>query len=138
MSKLYHGSCTCGAVKFEANIDFSNTTTGRCNCSLCGKLRFWSIKVKPEEFRYTSPQPESETLTDFILTTDVIHNPFCKKCGVHAFHRGDVPEYGGAYVSVSISCLEDVELEVLEKAKVWYADGKNNNWWSEPKEKKIM
>ncbi len=50
---------------------------------------------------------------------------FCKHCGVHVFGRGDVPELGGAFASVNVDCLDDVELSFL---KVGYWDGRHDNW----------
>ena len=48
--KTCHGSCHCGAVAFEANIDFEKKTT-RCSCSICTKSHFWFAIVSPEDFR---------------------------------------------------------------------------------------
>lgn len=82
-----------------------------------------------------SPEAESEVLTDFTLNNPMIQNLFCKKCGVHAFHRGDIPEIGGKYVSVNVACLDDIKDTELAQLSVRYCDGLNNNWWNEPKEK---
>jgi len=137
MSKTYHGSCVCGAVKFEADIDFSKGT-GRCNCTICRKLRFWGVLIKPAEFRLLSEADEAELTTDYIFRTPDAHQLFCKTCGVHAYHRGDIPQIGGAFVSVNVACLDDIEHEELAKVQIRYADGLNDNWWNEPKEKAYL
>jgi hypothetical protein len=127
--KTYHGSCHCGVVRFEADIDLSLGTL-RCNCSVCTKIRFWPAIVKPDSFRLLSGQSE---LTLYQYGTKTNQHPFCRHCGVRSFGIGSSPRWGEFY-AVNVTCLDDVCVEELVNAPITYLDGLNENWETAPVE----
>lgn len=129
MQRTYKGSCHCGDVRFEAEIDLA-TGTGKCNCSFCSKSRQWGVAVKPAAFRLLT---KPEHLSDYQFGSMKGHHLFCKRCGLSPFMRGDVAEIGGPFVAINIACLDGVPDEELASLPVTYANGRDNDWMHPPK-----
>ncbi|MDB5524032.1 MAG: glutathione-dependent formaldehyde-activating [Rhizobium sp.] len=129
MLKTYSGSCHCGAVRFEVDLDIS-AGTGKCNCAFCTKARLWTAKAAPENLRLLCEETE---LIDYRGNNPVAHHLFCRHCGIRPFEWVDVPNMSGArYYNINIACLDSVDVDELMSAPVTYFDGLNDNWGSTP------
>lgn len=130
MKKTFHGSCHCKKVRFEADIDLA-AGTGKCNCTFCWKARNWGVIVKPDALRILEGEGE---LTEYQFGTKAAHHLFCKHCGVRPFGRGHLDQLGGAYCSVALSALDDLDPSELAEAPVQHFNGRDNAWWEKPAE----
>jgi hypothetical protein len=123
------GSCHCGAIRFRAELDLAEGT-GKCNCSMCTKSRWWGVIVKPSAFELLSGD---DHLSDYQFGGKSMHHFFCKRCGVRPFGKGHVDVLGGDFYAVNVACLDDIAPEELASLTVRYADGRNNAWHNPPK-----
>lgn len=121
MKKTHHGSCHCGAIEFEADLDLSEGAS-RCNCSVCTKLAVLSARATPQGLRVTKGQDQAGM---YEWGGKIGQRYFCKTCGAHPFSRGNLAELGGEFASVNINCLDDVDPSTVTVA---YWDGRHNNW----------
>lgn len=127
MLKTYHGSCHCGAVTFEAELDLAQPTY-RCNCSICRRTRFWPAVATESGFRLLSGESE---LTRYLFNTRKNEHYFCRHCGVRAFGVGTETPIG-KMVGVNVGCLTDVSDEELSRLTVIHVDGRNDRWDAAP------
>ena len=121
--KTYHGSCHCGAVIFEADLDLTQPSY-RCNCSICRRTRFWAAIAKPDGFRLLSGESEQ---TQYLFNSRKYEHYFCKHCGVRCYGIANNLPTGQVY-DVNLGCLEDVTDETLSKVPITYIDGLHDQW----------
>ena len=127
MIKTYQGSCHCGAVTFEADLDLAESTY-RCNCSICRRTRFWPAVAREEGFRLLSGESE---LTQYLFNSKKNQHYFCKHCGVRSFGIGTETPIGRMY-GVNLGCLIGVTEEELAGLKITYVDGMHDQWQKSP------
>jgi hypothetical protein len=122
MTKTYPGSCHCGAVTFECDLDLTQATY-RCNCSICRRTRFWPAVAREGGFRLLTGERE---LTRYLFNTRKNEHWFCRRCGVRAFGVGtDTPI--GKMVGVNLGCLDGITEEELSRLPIVYVDGRNDS-----------
>ncbi|MBB1520391.1 GFA family protein [Aquipseudomonas guryensis] len=127
MLTTYSGSCHCGAVRFEADLDLTQSSY-RCNCSICRRTRFWVAVARPEGFRLLAGE---QALTEYLFNTRKNQHFFCKHCGVRAFGVGnDTPI--GQMIGINLGCLDEVSEETLASIPISYVDGLHDRWQSAP------
>jgi len=127
--KTYQGSCHCGGIRFEADIDLGNGTI-KCNCTICTKMRFWAVQVPSGRFRLCSGE---ENLREYRYHTRRDAHYFCGTCGINVFSTGESAALG-AFHAIAVVCLDDVTAEELLAVPVRYLDGRNDNWLTPPLE----
>ena len=123
MLKTYRGSCHCGAVKFEADLDLTQSSY-RCNCSICPRTRFWPAVANADGFRLVSGESE---MTQYLFNTKKNFHYFCKHCGVRAFGVGNDTPMGKMY-GVNLGCLDDISDQELSQIPITYVDGHNDQF----------
>ncbi len=121
MLKTYQGSCHCGAVRFEADVDLTQSTY-HCNCSICRRTRFWPAVVKPDGFRLLAGEAD---LTQYLFNTRKNQHYFCKHCGVRSLGIGTETPIGNMY-GVNVMCLDGVTDEELASVPITYINGIND------------
>ena len=122
--KTHHGSCHCGAVHFECQLDLAEGTS-KCTCSICTKTRFWKAIVNADGFRLLQGE---DALSDYRFGGGAIHHLFCSCCGVKSFGSGAVEELGGKFYAVNVACLDDATGEELAQALITYENAWNDRW----------
>jgi hypothetical protein len=140
MKKTHRGSCHCGAIRFECDLDLA-AGTHRCNCSFCKKARMWFALVKEGDMRLLQGK---ELLTDYrhtpkLMAAPFLHLTFCSRCGVRPFSSGGVlPQLGTPFFAVNVACLDDATDEELCAAPIMRADGRNDDWQNEAKDSQYL
>lgn len=101
------GSCQCGAVAFEADVDISKPIA--CNCSRCRRLGSRLAFTSESGFKLLKGE---DALTEYTFNKHVIRHQFCKVCGIEPFAYGKGKD-GTAMVAINVNCLDGVDATAL-------------------------
>ncbi len=137
--KTYAGSCHCGAVRFEADVDLAEGTY-RCNCSICTKARAWFTLVPVDRFRLLAGAgAQSEYRWAPPGHTPNLHYRFCTTCGIRTPGYGEHPGASGApFYFVPIAALDDVDPDELAAAPLRFVDGRHDRRDRSPADTRLL
>ena len=106
---LYHGSCHCGAVRFEIEHEPAEAYT--CDCSLCRRRSARMTSVHESKFRITQG---ADKLSLYQWNMRIARHYFCSVCGIYPFHKKrSMPDTYG----VNLACLDDFDSSNLPHRK---------------------
>lgn len=137
--KTHHGSCHCGAIRFEADIDLAKGSN-KCNCSICTKARAWFAFVPAEHFRLLAADG---ALTEYRWTPPAMKEPFltyafCRTCGVRIHGTGIHPKLGGQFYALSVAAFDDADPDELAAAPINYVDGRHDRFDQAPADTRLL
>lgn len=112
----YHGSCHCGAVRFEVDAEITRVT--ECNCSICRKKGILHHRVAPECFRLVRG---AAALGTYRFGTGVARHHFCSLCGIHVFTR---PRAAPELYTINVRVLDDYAL-AEQQPEVLHFEGRD-------------
>jgi hypothetical protein len=107
----YHGSCHCGKVAFDVELQLDSAVS--CNCSICSRRGSLLAFAPRADLTLSTPD---ENLATYTFNKHVIKHRFCKTCGILPFGEGTDPK-GVATVAVNIRCLENLDLDKVTIVK---------------------
>ena len=148
MRRTHQGSCHCGAVRIEVELDVrkddpaTRATDGKwwqstyvCNCSMCMRTRVWKAFVPARDFRLVAG---GDHLVDYQFAGRELHHPFCRSCGLRPFANGSAPDLGGDFYCINVACLDDVDEADLLAAPITYEDGRHDDWGHPPADARVL
>ena len=126
--KTYHGTCHCGAVAFELDLDPLTTEVRRCNCSYCLKTGYKKALMPFDSLRVTAGR---DALANYHAEGSswppgTIDHYRCSRCGVQTHSRGELEQMGGDFYAVNLACLDDLPEESFAQMDIVYEDGRRD------------
>jgi len=100
MKESKRGTCHCGAVEFEVELEAGLEDLRRCGCSLCRRKGAIMASVPLARLRVLRGEDQ---LTLYQWNTKTARHFFCRNCGIYTHHqrRSNPEEYG-----FNVACLE--------------------------------
>ena len=108
--KTYQGSCHCGKIRFEVDMELDHVRV--CDCSICYKRGALNHRVEDSQLRIHNSLDE---LSLYQWHTKTARDYFCPECGILPFR---IPRDTQGIWAVNVRCLEDVDIASIPVKKV--------------------
>ena len=106
----YKGSCHCRSVTYEVEIESGPAM--ECNCSICSRKGYLLWFTPRSQLNILSGK---DGLAVYTFGPHIIRHHFCSTCGCAVFGIGKPPGTAGEMAAINVRCLENVNLEELER-----------------------
>lgn len=101
-SRLHHGACHCGAVRFTVCLSDGLASARRCNCSYCRMRGAVAVSAERDALVVTCGR---DCLTRYVFHTETAEHYFCSRCGIYTHHRRrSNPDQLG----INVACLAGI------------------------------
>lgn len=97
-TRTYAGTCQCGRVRYEAQIDLSAPDVERQL-----RIETRTALIKSSAFRLVSGAADLEDNQFGML---VGHNQVCRHCGIRPFGKGRLRSLGGDFYAINLATLD--------------------------------
>lgn len=105
METTFTGSCHCGKVQFEVEMDLDHVRV--CDCTVCHKRGALNYRVDDSKLRILTPLEE---MTLYQWHTKTAKDYFCPDCGILPFRR---PRGAPDRWAVNVRCLDGVDISEI-------------------------
>ncbi|WP_341678895.1 GFA family protein [Niveibacterium sp. SC-1] len=121
--RIHLGSCHCGFVRFEVEVEADIDHVRLCDCSICRRRGALNFRVPADALRLQTPWA---ALSEYRWGSFTACDYFYARCGVMPFRRpsaptpeelaqGVVPFTGWA---INVCCLEGIDLDALPVLRI--------------------
>jgi len=133
MKKTYHGSCHCGAVRYQCVLDLDEGLR-KCNCSFCRRTRMLKTFSTREDFKLHAGEDHLLTYraADSNWPEGDVDHYFCRNCGVRSFSRGYHETFMGHFYCINAGTLDDVSEAELNAAPIIFENGAADDYENPP------
>lgn len=114
----FQGSCHCGGISYEVEVDREPEETIGCNCSMCQRRGHLLWFVPRANLQLKTPEADMRYYT---FNHHRIRHYFCPTCGCGPFGMAQDKE-GNETAAINVRCLEGVDIAGL---KIRMFDGRS-------------
>jgi hypothetical protein len=107
-SRMFEGSCHCGAVTFQVRADMPIEALS-CNCSHCRRKGLLLAFVPSHSLAITTGE---HALVEYLFNKHAIVHKFCSRCGCQPFSLGNTAEERKV-AAINLRCVHGIDLDTL-------------------------